>query len=98
MRRRVPYSRWWRVWGLTHGITTANPWVLAVAAAPCRAFRGETATVATATAVVVTMMREGAAAIRWRGGLRGQTFQSHPDGETRRDAPATGSPSVLTRL
>ncbi|XP_018048323.1 PREDICTED: uncharacterized protein LOC108687187 [Atta colombica] len=93
MRRRVPCSRWWRVWGLTHGLTTANPWVLVVAAAPCRAFRGETATVA-----VVTTVREGAAAIRWRGGLRGQTFQSHPDGETRRDAPAIGSPSVLTRL
>ncbi|XP_011049382.1 PREDICTED: choline O-acetyltransferase isoform X2 [Acromyrmex echinatior] len=93
--RRVPCSRWWRVWGLTHGLTTANPWILAVAAAPCRAFRGETATVATATAAVVTTVREGAAAIRWRGGLRGQTFQSHPDGETRRDAPAIGSPSVL---
>ncbi|CAL7935983.1 unnamed protein product [Xylocopa violacea] len=30
----------------------------------------------------------------WRGGLRGQTFQSYPNGETRRDAPAIGSPSV----
>ncbi|XP_018398307.1 PREDICTED: uncharacterized protein LOC108776250 [Cyphomyrmex costatus] len=41
MRRRVPYSQWWRVWGLTHGLTTANPWILAAAAAPCRAFRGD---------------------------------------------------------
>lgn len=95
MRRRVPYSRWWRVWGLTHGLAAANPWILAAAAAPYRAFRGETAAATTAAAATV---REGAAATRWRGGLRGQTFQSHPDGETRRDAPAIGSPSVLVSI
>ncbi|XP_046829201.1 choline O-acetyltransferase isoform X1 [Vespa crabro] len=35
---------------------------------------------------------------RWRGEPRGQTLKSHPDGETRRDAPVIGSPSVLARL
>lgn len=91
------YSRWWRVWGLTHGLAAANPWILVVAAAPCRVFRSGTAADADVAAATATA-REGAAATRWRGGLRGQTFQSHPDGETRRDAPAIGSPSVLVSI
>lgn len=92
------YSRWWKVWGLTHGLAAANPWILVVATAPCRVFRSGIAAAADDVAAATATAREGAAATRWRGGLRGQTFQSHPDGETRRDAPAIGSPSVLVSI
>ena len=41
---------------------------------------------------------EGERGTRWRGELRGQTFQSYPNGETRRDAPVIGSPSVSVSI
>ncbi|XP_071637509.1 choline O-acetyltransferase isoform X3 [Temnothorax longispinosus] len=92
MRRRVPYSRWWRVWGLTHGLTAANPWILAAAAAPCRAFRGETVVAATAAAAAATAaaataavtVREGAAA----DPVAGRTPRADvPKPPRRRDTP-----------
>lgn len=68
MRRRVPYSRWWRVWGLTHGFIAANPWVLAAAAAPCRAFRGETTVATTAAVTAAAAATAGERAPRRPGG------------------------------
>ncbi|XP_025074065.1 LOW QUALITY PROTEIN: uncharacterized protein LOC112552638 [Pogonomyrmex barbatus] len=55
------HSRWWKVWGLTHGLTTANPWMLVAAAAPCRAFHSETTT-ATAAADAAAAATAAAAA------------------------------------
>lgn len=96
--RRVEQTRGWRVWGLTHGLTAANPWILVVAAAPCRTCNNDEPPQPSLTPLSADDGKRGRRVTRWRGGLRGQTFQSHPDGETRWDTPAIGSPSVLVSI